>query len=96
MPTITQAEALSKLADAVQGIDRLELAELYDELYPGKPMPANYTTSEAAKLIREGLEPLDLIDLWNVTFPEHEDVRFDEETHQLSFELETPDYAEIG
>lgn len=86
MPTITRDRAVHLLTGAVQKAHPDDLAEIYNELFPEEPT----TEGEARKApgtlvqrvvdhINNGLEVEEILDLWNVIFPEHHDVWFDEE-----------------
>ena len=57
----------------------------------GAPPPA----SEIARQIRGGLEAEEIVDLWNVVFPEDRNVWYNpEETNAIHFNEEMADYTE--
>jgi hypothetical protein len=86
MATITTDRAAEMLNEAVQKAQPDDLAEIYNELFPESP-----TTEEKAiagpqvllakitKHIQRGLEIEEILDLWNVVFPEHHGIRLEED-----------------
>jgi hypothetical protein len=86
MPTIPKREAADRLARAVERASSDDLTVIFGELYPTKPLPAGGPrAADLAAHIREDLEPEELVDLWNVVFPTHHDVFFDEEEEALRY-----------
>jgi hypothetical protein len=85
MATLSMREATEKLARAVESASSDRLAEIYEELFPEKSARAVSCTDErvlATRLgehVRSGLEPEEVIDLWNVVFPTDRHVHYDEE-----------------
>jgi hypothetical protein len=100
MPAIPLNEAIERLAKAVEEASPDDLAEIYAELYPEnpKPDPASTTPARLAKTIaahiREGIEPEEVVDLWNVVFPTDRDVSYDEEDGTLRYNKRRLKYAE--
>lgn len=85
MPTIPTAEAAEKLAKNVEQARPHILTEIYNELFPRETMPASTTASGLAEYIRNGLEPEEIVDLWNVVFPRDRRVRYDEEDKAIHY-----------
>ena len=76
MPINTTGEAIDRLIEAVEQAQADDLAEIYTELYPDRQAP-DATGSARSPLIRQivdhirqGIEPEEVIDLWNVIYPE--------------------------
>jgi hypothetical protein len=89
MPVIPLKDAIEQLARAVEAAAPEDLAEIHAELFPAKHLPdlsgANAATvaPELARSIRAGIEPEEVVDLWNVVFPADRDVYYDEEDGAL-------------
>ncbi len=97
---IPTKEAIERLAKAVEKASPDDLAQVYTEFYPEKPLP--HVTGDAAKKlatelvarIRGGLEPDEVVDLWHVVFTANGRVYYDEEDDALRHREERPRYAE--
>ncbi len=85
MPALSMSQAAEKLADGVERSKPANLAEIYCELFPRKPAPVSPVANEIASLIRNGLEAEEIVDLWNVVFPEDRNVWYDEESKAIHF-----------
>lgn len=100
MPAIPLKEAVERLAQAVEQAAAEDLVEYYRELYPANPIPdakgaeASVLAKAVAAHIREGLEPEEAVDLWNVVFPVDRRVSYDEEADTLRYEARRPRFAE--
>jgi len=94
MPALSRAEAAEKLARGVERAKASDLPEIYSELFPERPSPAPPVASEIAKCIRSGLEAEEIVDLWNVVFPEDRNVWYDEEAKAIHFNEEMAGYAD--
>ena len=93
MATITKQQAAARLTQAVRKAPPDDLAEIHNELFPEKP-----TTEDKAKMHRSalvekivahidsGLEVEEILDLWNVIFPKHRRVWFDEEDGTIHYD----------
>jgi hypothetical protein len=86
MPAITTDRAVHLLTEAVEKAPPDDLVEIYNELFPEEPTTESAARNapgplvqRAAGHISRGLEIEEILDLWNVVFPEHHDVWFDEE-----------------
>lgn len=89
MPAIPRKEAVEQLAKAVEKASSDDLVQIYTELHPANPLPdvtgakAEQLAKELAAHIRAGIEPEEVIDLWNVVFPTDRSVYWDEEDDAL-------------
>lgn len=91
MLSIEKTLALEKLAKAVENSSADNLVEVHAELFPARPLP-NVTSAAIEHLgrtlaqhVREGLEPEEMVDLWNVVFPTNRNVYFDDEDQTLRY-----------
>lgn len=94
MPALTTAEAAERLAKGVEKAKQSSLTEIFDELFPEKPLAESPCATDLARHIRNGLEAEELVDLWNVVFPEDRNVWYDEECGKIRYNEESFGYAE--
>jgi hypothetical protein len=94
MPALSKAEAAEKLAAGVERARPSELPEIYSELFPEQPPGTAPTASELARYVRGGLEAEEIVDLWNVVFPEDRNIWYDEETRAIHFNEEMAGYPD--
>lgn len=96
MPAIPKCEAVERLAKAVEKASSEDLVEIYGELYPEKSPPnvAGPNAESLAKHIRGGIEPEEIVDLWNVVFPTDRGVWYNEQDGTLRYEERRLKYAE--
>lgn len=94
MPALSMAEAAEKLAKGVEKAKPTNLAEIHSELFPEEPRPASPVASEIVNHIREGLEAEEIVDLWNVVFPEDRHVWYDEEAKEIHYNEELVGYVD--
>jgi hypothetical protein len=94
MPALSKAEAAEKLARSVEKAKPGDLAEIYSELFPEGPSPTQPVASDIARHIRSGLEAEEIVDLWNVVFPEDHNVRYDEEAKAIHYNEELVGYVD--
>ena len=100
MPVIRKNEAIEKLARAVEGASSDSLVEIYTELFPEKIAPDTTGMERTAvaiqlgEYIRNGLEPEEIVDLWNVVFPEDRNVWYEEESSTIRYNEEMAGYAD--
>ncbi len=92
MPTISLPEAAERLAEGVEKANPSDLAEFYSELFPEELSPTPPVASDIAKHIRSGLEPEELVDLWNVVFPEDRHVSYDQEANMIRYKEQVVGY----
>jgi hypothetical protein len=95
MPTISEAEAAEKLARSVERASPSDLPEIYSELFPEESPPASLVASDIARHIRSGIEPEEIVDLWNVVFPEDHNVWYNEEDGLTGPHSTTPKVASV-
>ena len=94
MPAISTALASEKLAQRVEQARPSELVEIHSELFPEKPTPSRLAASDLADHIRRGLAEEELVDLWNVVFPQDHDVWYDETEKTIRFNEELAGYLD--
>ncbi len=95
MPELSKAEATEKLAVGVEKAKPSVLPEIYAELFPERPRGAPGRERDR-RHIRGGLEAEEIVDLWNVVFPEDRNVWYDEETRAIHFNEEMAGYAGLS
>ena len=93
MTTIKIDAAVEKLAHTVAEMRADDLVQVYNELFPDHPVTEVEAGADMRPLsekierrLASGVEPEEVVDLWNVVFPESRDVFFNEEEDVLSFE----------
>ena len=85
---------MARVTRGVEKAKSTDLAKIYSELYPEKPLPAPPVASDIAKHIRSGLEAEEIVDLWNVVFPEDRNVWYDEEAKTIRYNEEMVGYID--
>lgn len=85
MPVVSQSQATERLVRGVERVRPEDLPEIYSELFPESPPPSSLLASELVRLIRGGLKPEEIVDLWNVVFPEDRKVWYNEEEDMIHF-----------
>jgi hypothetical protein len=100
MPAIPQKEATQRILNEVRELQTYDLVEAFNELRPDSPKSSADPAVNKDDLIRvissqinAGLEVEELVDLWNVVFPEDRNVWYDEEADALHVN-EEPEHAE--
>lgn len=93
MPTISLDEAAGKITHEVEGMTVDDVVEVYNELFPEEPAAEDAVNGNLAPLvaqivdhIQHGIEPEELVDLWNVVFPKDRQVYYDEESGLVHYE----------
>lgn len=94
MPAVSTNEAAERLAVCVERAKPAALPEIFAELFPEKPSPVALSAVDLARHVRSGLEAEELVDLWNVVFPEDWNVWYDEEGDKIRYNEEAVGYAE--
>jgi hypothetical protein len=94
MPAITTREAKEKLATAVSQARPEVLREIFGELFPTESSPDSPIADELARHVRNGLAPEEVVDLWNVVFPDDHNVWYNEETDEILYNQEVVGYAD--
>ena len=92
MATIMKPQAVDRLAQAVKVAPPDELVEIYNELFPEDPTNEDEANEDPPALVKRivahidnGLEVQEILDLWNVIFPLHRRVWFDEEQDLIHY-----------
>jgi hypothetical protein len=92
MKTVPKAEAVAKLTHQISGMRPDDLAEVFGELFPSEPISDREVGTRKDEVlhrinehIRRGLETEELVDLWNVVFPENRKVTYDEESDSIRY-----------
>lgn len=97
MPAISKSEAVERLAQAVEAATSDDLVDIYAELFPDRsrlrPADAEKRRGEIAEYVRTKMEPEELVDLWNVVYPTHRNVYYDDADGLLCYNQEEPWYA---
>ncbi len=94
MPTLAPSVAAETLAKVVEQ-DRLSyLDQVYSEIFPGVAVPKLLRARDVAGIIRNGLEPEEIVDLWNVVFPEDYNVYYDVDEDLIHHNEEVIDYVD--
>jgi hypothetical protein len=96
MPAISTSEATERLAEAVEKAPTGHLPEIYDEIFPTKPLPETGcpTASDLASHIRAGFDPEEIVDLWRVMFPADRNIYYDEEEEVVRYNDSEARYAD--
>jgi hypothetical protein len=86
--------------DEVPRLQTYDLVEAFNELRPDSPRSSDDPAIDKDELVRvlsgqinAGLEVEELVDLWNVIFPQDRNVWYDEETDALHVN-EEPEHVE--
>jgi hypothetical protein len=87
MTTLSRNEAVETLSQKVNQIPVDELQEVFAELFPdsGPPSQRAALVQPIVARVRQGLEGEEIVDLWNVLFPEYRTVWFDESDDCIHF-----------
>jgi hypothetical protein len=88
MPALSKIEAVEKLANIAGQAKQSALIEIYAELFPEAPLTTSPDAKEIVRCIRGGLEVEEIVDLWNVIFPEDRHVWYDEESDTIHYNEE--------
>ena len=94
MPSLSKVDAAEKLAIAVEKVKPTALPEIYAELFPQLPSSSPLVKSEIVEYIRNKLEVEEIVDLWNVVFPEDRHVWYNEETKAIHYNEAMVGYAD--
>ncbi len=94
MPALSKTQASAKLAEVVEKAKSSDLVEIYDELFPEVPSSTPPNARDIAERIRSGLEAEEIVDLWNVVFPEDRNVWYEEESSTIRYNEEMAGYAD--
>lgn len=94
MSTISLSEATEKLARGVEEARPSDLGEIYSEIFPEEPVPASLTAESIARIVRRGLLPEEIVDLWSVVFPADRNVHHDVEADVIRLNEEWVEYVD--
>lgn len=93
MPAISANKAVQRLAVEVENMRPNDLVEFYYELFPIVSKAEDTSTGEGGRLrreildrLRQGLEIEEILDLWNVAFPEAYGVHYDDEGDVICYQ----------
>jgi antitoxin component of MazEF toxin-antitoxin module len=95
MATITKHQAVHRLTEAVRKASTDDLVEIYNELFPEKPITEDEAKEDPSTLVQKivahidrGLEVEEILDLRYVILPKHRRVWFDEEEGLIHYDEE--------
>jgi hypothetical protein len=88
VPELSKAEAVDRLVKGVENARPDDFAEIYSELFLEKTPPSPLVAGEIIKHIKSGIEEEEIVDLWNVVFPEDWNVWYDEEDKTFRYNQE--------
>jgi len=95
MPALERRDAIETLTRAVQGMGPDDLLDFHNELFPAEPEseldPKDGVAAVRKKVtdyLGRGLEIEEILDLWNVAFPEARKVYYDDETETIHYNNE--------
>jgi hypothetical protein len=92
MSAVSRDRAVELLTEAVKSAHVDDLVEIHYELFPEQPISQEEVGRNRLAVVdhildhtHNGLEPEEIVDLWNVVFPDHWGVSFDEEEGLLHY-----------
>lgn len=94
MPAISMSRAAEKLAEVVATAKPSDLEQIHAELFPEQQSSTPLAASTIAQHILSGLEAEEIVDLWNVVFPNDRNVWYDEETSEIHYNEEMVGYRD--
>lgn len=94
MPALSTNDAAERLAIGIENAKTTALTEIFAELFPERPAASSLSATDLARYVRSGIEAEELVDLWNVVFPEDRNVWYDEEDEKIHYNEEAIGYAE--
>jgi hypothetical protein len=93
MATITKRQAVDRLTQAVKKANPDDLVEIYNELFPEKPITEHEAKEDPSAVVKKivahidrGLEVEEILDLRYVILPKHHRVWFDEEEGLIHYD----------
>ena len=86
MPYVSCSDAGERIAKAIETAKAGVLREIAVDLLSMAAGDAAGVSRNLATVVRQGVEPELLVELWNVLFPEDHDVWFNEETNEIHYE----------
>jgi hypothetical protein len=101
MRTLPKIEAVAKLTHQIAGMRPDDLAAVFEELFPSESISEKEVGTREEEIlgrisdhIGRGLETEELVDLWNVVFPESRKVTYDEDTLSIRYQDTSPGCAD--
>jgi hypothetical protein len=94
MATIPIGEAAEKLAQGVEKVSPASLLEIHSDFFPDLTAPDSALASEIAGRIRSGIEPEEMVDLWNIVLPGARHVWFNEATDEIHYNEQWLEYTD--
>lgn len=96
MPTLARREAIEKLICSAREMSLDDLLDFHNEMFPEEPM-ADLKPQENGATVRQkvldylgsGVEVEEVLDLWNVAFPEAWNVAYDDEADTICYQIES-------
>jgi hypothetical protein len=97
MSVITKEEALKRLTKEVEHhLDAYDLHGIYNDLFPKNRTTIDEARTNPAPLIarivaeiNRGLEPEEIVDMWDLVFPKHRNVWYEETEGMIHYQNET-------
>ena len=93
MATIKKQQAVDQLTRAIKNAPPDDLVEIHNELFPQSPTTESEASKDLSALVAKiaehvagGLEVEEILDLWNVIFPTHHRVWFDEDDGLIHYD----------
>ena len=84
---------MDQLTQAVEEAHPDDLVEIHNELFPEEPTTEAVANEDRSALVEKiiahidsGLEVEEILDLWNVIFPKHRRVWFDEDDGMIHYD----------
>lgn len=94
MPAVRRQEAVEQLAKVIEELKPSILAEVNEELFPEGNSSFGASGHELAEYVRKQLLDEEIVDLWNVVFPAHQNVWYDEESGEIHYNEELAGFPE--
>jgi hypothetical protein len=97
MPVVSKNEAIALLTKEVEeNLTADDLLEVHNELFPDDPYTEEEVYDDTTPAIEQlvdylhgGREAEEIIDLWNLIFPKHRNVWYDEEEQRIHYNEES-------
>ncbi len=92
MPALSRREATERLVQSVESMDVDDLLDFHNELFPqdrkSELGPGEAEAADRRKILEyigRGLEVEEIVDLWNVAFPDSYNVHYDDEAGSIQY-----------
>ena len=93
MPALKKNEAVETLAVAVEKLGEYALEEVREELFPEQT--STLPATELVNYIRTSLLPEEIVDLWNVVFPDDHHVWYEDEESTFHYNEDSVGYVDV-